>query len=564
MPSPRASGAPQLDVPCEGGSRASLEAKKRAAAPETMNSAAGMVFDSAAEERRQRCNQPGRLHGPRPRERQPATAGAAARSFGKQAAALGNAVPAPKPPKAYANDAGIIKATDRDPRLPTLASRAARVAKRMRTGSAWAQRMSIMRRLGEFAKAHGPEMSRGNAPLFIVSLKPARSSAVQRTRAPLSPMAAGEAPAQMLPSGLRGAAVANPTRRTPPMMRREPHLVCNAMGSERGRVAVRLAWVTAGRCDEIALLRKKEFIGHPSDRNALVVDWGALPKTLEAGTRRAARCVAIAGADAAAMGRLIAKTVAWERLAALGARALEKALRPCAATAYSTKPDAPVHAAAAAVERDLGPRAPTQLGKRAGPPGLPCGTARCPGHWAAVLNSSAKLTALMRRARRAWSNCLVRPQGPRAKAGCQCRFLMAAALWGALGLPERPPRRNNGDCRCSGQGAASTTRPCGASPRCGAMRLGRRTASAKPRTEFENWRARRQRNGQGRCRSRSGANNLRRAGRVPFATVEGKPAWLRRRFVALPKGKNDHDDCEAEALLRRPAGALLLSEGSAP
>ncbi|KAH8606550.1 hypothetical protein ERJ75_001502900 [Trypanosoma vivax] len=398
-----------------------------------------------------------------------------ARSFGKQAAALGNAAPAPKPPKAFANDAGIIKATDRDPRLPSWASRAGRVAKRMRTGSMWAQRMSIIRRLDEFATAHGPEMSRGNAPLFIVSLKPARSSAVQRTRAPLSPMAAGEAPAQMLPSGLRGAAAENPARRTPPMMRREPHLVCNAMGSERGRVAVRLAWVTAGRCDEIALLRKKEFIGHPSDRNALVVDWGALPKTLEAGTRRAARCVAIAGADAAAMGRLIAKTVAWERLAALGARALEKALRPCAATAHSTKPDAPVHAAAAAVERDLGPRAPTQLGKHAGPPGLPCGTARCPGHWAAVLNSSAKLAALMRRARRAWSNCLVRPQGPRAKAGCQCRFLMAAVLWDALGLPERPPRRNNGDCRCSGQGATSTTRPCGASPRCGAMRLGRRS-----------------------------------------------------------------------------------------
>ncbi|CCD19175.1 hypothetical protein, conserved in T.vivax [Trypanosoma vivax Y486] len=48
----------------------------------------------------------------------------------------------------------------------------------------------------------------------------------------------------------------------------------------------------------------------------------------------------------------------------------------------------------------------------------------------------------MRRARRAWSNCLVRPQGPRAKAGCQCRFLMAAALRDALGLPERPLRGN--------------------------------------------------------------------------------------------------------------------------
>ncbi|CCD18732.1 hypothetical protein, conserved in T. vivax [Trypanosoma vivax Y486] len=57
MPSPRASGAPQLDVPCEGGSRAALEAEKRAAAPETMNSAADMVLDSAAEERRQHFNQ---------------------------------------------------------------------------------------------------------------------------------------------------------------------------------------------------------------------------------------------------------------------------------------------------------------------------------------------------------------------------------------------------------------------------------------------------------------------------------------------------------------------------
>ncbi|KAH8607129.1 hypothetical protein ERJ75_001424700 [Trypanosoma vivax] len=341
---------------------------------------------------------------------------------------MGNVLPTLKPLKASENDAVIIKATDRDPCLLAWTSGACRVAKRMRTGPTWEQRMSIIRRLSEFAKAHDLEMSQGNASLFIVSLKSARSSAVQRTRAPLSPMAVGEAPAQMLPSGLRRAAAANPTRRTRPMMRREPDLFCNAMGSERGRAAVRLAWVTAGRCDEIALLRKKEFIGHPSDRNALVVDWGALPKTFEAGTRRAARCVAIAGADAAAMGRLIAKTVAWERLAALGARALEKALRACAVTAYSTKLDAPVHAASAAVERDLGPRVPTQLGKHAGPPGLPCGTARCPGHWPAILNSSTKLTAFMRRARRAWSNCLVRPQGPRAKAGCQCRFLMAAAL----------------------------------------------------------------------------------------------------------------------------------------
>nr|CCC53584.1 hypothetical protein, conserved in T. vivax [Trypanosoma vivax Y486] len=113
--------------------------------------------------------------------------------------------------------------------------------------------------------------------------------------------------------------------------------------------------------------------------------------------------------------RVIAKMADGERPPALGARAAEKILQPCGMTADSIKSDAPAHAAAAAVERDLGPRVPTQLGKRADPPGLPCGTSRCPGHWAAVLNSSAKLTALIKRTRWAWSNCLLRPQGTRAK-----------------------------------------------------------------------------------------------------------------------------------------------------
>ncbi|KAH8615221.1 hypothetical protein ERJ75_000593200 [Trypanosoma vivax] len=37
---------------------------------------------------------------------------------------------------------------------------------------------------------------------------------------------------------------------------------------------------------------------------------------------------------------------------------------------------------------------------------------------------------------------------------------------------------------------------------------------------------------------------------VSFAVVEGKATGLRRRFIALPKGKNDHSDCEAEAPLQ--------------
>ncbi|CCD19106.1 hypothetical protein, conserved in T.vivax [Trypanosoma vivax Y486] len=145
---------------------------------------------------------------------------------------MGSATPPPKLPMASENDIVIIKAPSRGPHLVALASGAGRVAKRMWTGAAWEQRMSIMRRLGEFTKAHGSEMSQGNAPHFIVSLKLVKGSAARYTWAPLSPMAAGEAPAQMLLSGLRRAAAANPTRRTTPMMRREPDLVCNAMGSE--------------------------------------------------------------------------------------------------------------------------------------------------------------------------------------------------------------------------------------------------------------------------------------------------------------------------------------------
>ncbi|KAH8620706.1 hypothetical protein ERJ75_000045700 [Trypanosoma vivax] len=155
-------------------------------------------------------------------------------------------------------------------------------------------------------------------------------------------------------------------RRRWPMMRWGPALVCAAMGSERGRVAARLAWVTASCCGEILFLLKENFAERPSDRNTLIVDWGALPKTFEADMRRAERYVAIAGADAVTVGRVIAKVAGGERLATLGMGAVEKALRPCSATAHSIKRGAPAHAPAAVVERDLDPRILTQLGKHAG------------------------------------------------------------------------------------------------------------------------------------------------------------------------------------------------------
>nr|CCC53919.1 hypothetical protein TVY486_1114030 [Trypanosoma vivax Y486] len=61
----------------------------------------------------------------------------------------------------------------------------------MRTGQAWAQRMSIMGRFGEFTKERGPEMSGERAPPFIVGLNLAKSSAAQCRGTLLLSMGAG-------------------------------------------------------------------------------------------------------------------------------------------------------------------------------------------------------------------------------------------------------------------------------------------------------------------------------------------------------------------------------------
>ncbi|KAG8339426.1 hypothetical protein ERJ75_001030900 [Trypanosoma vivax] len=219
--------------------------------------------------------------------------------------------------------------------------------------------MSIMRRFGEFKKKRGLEMSEGRVPPFVVSLKLAKSGAVQRERTLLFPMAAKRAPAQMLPSGLRRGAAGNSTRQARSMMR-----------WGRSRVAIRLARVTAGRCDEIVLLQKQGFIDHPGDRNALVVDWGALPKAFGADPRRTARCVATTAAGATTVRKEVAKMADGERPEALGTRAVGKILRPYGVAADSVERGALAQATAAAIKRNLDPRIATQLGKRAGPPEL--------------------------------------------------------------------------------------------------------------------------------------------------------------------------------------------------
>ncbi|KAH8620020.1 hypothetical protein ERJ75_000106300 [Trypanosoma vivax] len=297
-------------------------------------------------------------------------------------------------------------------------------------------------------------MSRGNAPLFIVSLKPARSSAVQRTRAPLSPMAAGEAPAQMLPSGLRGAAAENPTRRTPPMMRREPHLVCNAM-APRGAALLcdsrgsRRVAVTKSRC-----CGRKNLSGTPATAT-LSLSTGALCQNTRGRHAQSSALCGDRGRGCRRDGKIYCKNGGLGAARRTWRARFGKSLAALRRDGVFDKTGRAGARGRGGGRTRFGPESSDAAGETRGPTRASMRHRAVPGHWAAVLNSSAKLTALMRRARRAWSNCLVRPQGPRAKAGCQCRFLMAAALWTHSDYQSGPPRRNNGDCRCSGQGATS-------------------------------------------------------------------------------------------------------------
>ncbi|KAH8617438.1 hypothetical protein ERJ75_000220600 [Trypanosoma vivax] len=96
---------------------------------------------------------------------------------------MGGVPPTLRPLKAYANEIVTMRAPGHDPHLVALASEANRVAEGMWPGSAWEQRMPIMRRPSKLAKERGLEMSGEGVALFIVSLKLAKSSVVWNERA---------------------------------------------------------------------------------------------------------------------------------------------------------------------------------------------------------------------------------------------------------------------------------------------------------------------------------------------------------------------------------------------
>ncbi|KEG05836.1 putative trans-sialidase [Trypanosoma grayi] len=129
-----------------------------------------------------------------------------------------------------------------------------------------------MQRFRDFAKRNDLEVREENVPLFIVSLQLPKISAVQYTRTLLTLLASGGSPARMFLAGLQRKAAADPIKQARPIERRELDLISDLFFSENDQVALRPACVTASRWGEIAPLQKENFIPHPKNKEALIVD----------------------------------------------------------------------------------------------------------------------------------------------------------------------------------------------------------------------------------------------------------------------------------------------------
>ncbi|KAH8614856.1 hypothetical protein ERJ75_000644700 [Trypanosoma vivax] len=94
-------------------------------------------------------------------------------------------------------------------------------------------------------------------------------------------MGTGRTASHTFLSDPRRVATADLSKQVWPTVGCGPGLVCSAIASEGGRVAMRLMRAKASRCGEVAALLKEGFVGKPRGHNALAVDRCALPKALE-------------------------------------------------------------------------------------------------------------------------------------------------------------------------------------------------------------------------------------------------------------------------------------------
>ncbi|ORC86989.1 trans-sialidase, partial [Trypanosoma theileri] len=221
------------------------------------------------------------------------------------------------------NEFTLIPARSHDPYIVALASEANHIAKGMWTRTTWEQRGSILRRFIEFTVRHKLDTTEENIPLFIVSLQLAKSSAIQYTRTLLTLLATARTPTQMFLMGLQKTAAQDPLKQARPMLRWELDMIIATLKTERDQVALRLKLCDFSPSAGCNPSQKQNFVPHEQDPNAIIVDWGALPKTFKSDPHRRARYVVIQGADAQRVRETIKGMTSDEKLTSLTTKDME-------------------------------------------------------------------------------------------------------------------------------------------------------------------------------------------------------------------------------------------------
>ncbi|ESS54940.1 hypothetical protein TCDM_13628 [Trypanosoma cruzi Dm28c] len=224
--------------------------------------------------------------------------------------------------------------------------RAKEVAREMWAPSTWEQRTSLAGRFATFCRTHEQPTGEESCAVFLMAIDVAPSTRRQYTRMLRSMLEMNRTPLDMMILGLQKIAVRSETKQTKqarPLTKEEMNQVIRSRTDWKERVVVRLAWMTASRRSEIAVLTANSFTLEA--RVAIAWDWPAAPKTARADPHGASRFVRARGQDAFDTITLCRTLQENEKLTNITNAQVERALVPWNATAHSIKRGVPRHTA---------------------------------------------------------------------------------------------------------------------------------------------------------------------------------------------------------------------------
>ncbi|KAF8289021.1 trans-sialidase, putative [Trypanosoma cruzi] len=131
-------------------------------------------------------------------------------------------------------------------------------------------------------------MNEESCAAFLMAIEVAPSTRLQYARMLRSMLEMNRTPLDMVALRLQKIAVRSETKE-------EMNQVIRSRTDWKERVVLRLAWITASRCSEIAALTANNLKLKPD--GALILDWSVAPKTARADPHRALRFVRLRGQD---------------------------------------------------------------------------------------------------------------------------------------------------------------------------------------------------------------------------------------------------------------------------